>query len=206
MLKPHRVDFDDLKARADFRQVLSHYGLSPGGSGDQAKVRCPFHDDERPSCSVNLAKGLFHCFSCQASGNVLEFVHRMEALSAPDGATVSLRQAGLKLAAICGLPVATGTQQRARKSADGPHQPRARDGSPSTTAAAARMRQEPRSEAIAKETAFSTISRPKPRRRRPRAPGNGISERYRAQAQPATRLPPVARSRSPLPARAWYPA
>jgi DNA primase len=55
MPKAHRVDFDDLKARADFRAVLSHYGLKPVGSGDQAKVLCPFHDDERPSCRVQLA-------------------------------------------------------------------------------------------------------------------------------------------------------
>ena len=95
MAKSHRINFDDLKARADFRAVLLHYGLTLVGSGDQAKVHCPFHDDERPSCSVNLAKRLFHCFSCQAKGNVLDFVHRMET---KDGATVSLRQAGLRLA------------------------------------------------------------------------------------------------------------
>jgi DNA primase len=70
-------------------------------------VLCPFHD-ERPSCSVNLAKCLFHCFSCHAKGNVLDFVHRMETR---DGATVSLRQAGLTLASICGIGV-DGSERR----------------------------------------------------------------------------------------------
>jgi hypothetical protein len=56
MAKAHRIDFDDLKARSDFRAVLVHYGLTIVGHGEQAKVLCPFHDDERPSCSVNLAK------------------------------------------------------------------------------------------------------------------------------------------------------
>jgi DNA primase len=111
MPKPHRVNFDGLKARADFRQVLSHYGLRPVGQGDQVKVLCPFHDDERPSCSVNLADGVFHCFggSCQAKGNVLEFVHRMETR---DGATVSLRQAGIRLAEICGIPLDGATKRQ----------------------------------------------------------------------------------------------
>jgi DNA primase len=59
MPKAHRIDFDELKARADFRAVMAFYGLKPVGSGDQAKLHCPFHDDERPSCSVNLTKGLF---------------------------------------------------------------------------------------------------------------------------------------------------
>src|SRR5215212_3150453 len=102
MAKAQRINFDDLKARADFRAVLLHYRLSLVGQGDQAKVLCPFHDDERPSCSVNLAKGLFHCFSCQAKGNVLDFVHRMETR---DGATVSLRQAGMRLAEMSGVNV-----------------------------------------------------------------------------------------------------
>jgi DNA primase len=104
MAKSHRIDFDDLKAHADFRAVLLHYGLTLVGQGDQAKVHCPFHDDARPSCSVNLAKGLFRCHagSCGASGNVLDFVHRMET---KDGATVTLRHAGLTLASICGIAV-----------------------------------------------------------------------------------------------------
>lgn len=104
MAKAQRINFDDLKARADFRAVLVHYGLALVGQGDQAKVLCPFHDDERPSCSVNLAKGLWHCFRGCGAGNVLDFVHKMETR---DGATVSLRQAGLRLAEISGLNLGT---------------------------------------------------------------------------------------------------
>lgn len=120
MPKQHRVNFEELKARADFRAVLLHYGLSPMGAGEQARILCPFHDDERPSCSVNLAKGLFHCFACEAKGNVLDFVHRLET---KDGAVVSLRAAGLKLASICGLSVGHGhapqTRHKARSAANG---------------------------------------------------------------------------------------
>ena len=102
MAKNYRVDFEAIKARADFRAVLAHYGLALLGQGEQAKARCPFHDDERPSCSVNLERGIFHCHagSCGVSGNVLEFVHRMET---KDGATVTLREAAVKLADICGI-------------------------------------------------------------------------------------------------------
>src|SRR5436309_9743938 len=102
MAKNYRVDFEAIKARADFRAVLAHYGLALLGHGEQAKARCPFHDDERPSCSVNLERRIFHCHagSCGVSGNVLEFVHRMET---KDGEIVSLREAAVKLAGICGL-------------------------------------------------------------------------------------------------------
>ena len=133
MPQSSRINFDDVKARAGFRVVLSHYGLTPVGQGDQVKIRCPFHDDERPSCSVNLAKKLFHCFGCDLKGNVLYFVHRMEALHAADGATVSLRQAGWKLAEICGVP-------------------------PTSSQKASETRQEPRSASTSNETATSVVS------------------------------------------------
>src|SRR4051812_41090688 len=102
MAKNYRVDFEAIKARADFRAVLAHYGIALLGQGAQAKARCPFHDDERPSCSVNLKRRIFHCHagSCGISGNALEFVHRMETR---DGQIVTLREAAMKLADICGI-------------------------------------------------------------------------------------------------------
>ena len=112
MSQSRRVNFDELKARADFRRVLLQYGLEPVGTGEQVKIPCPFHTDERPSCSVNLGKKLFHCFGCDLKGNVLDFVHRMET---KDGATVSLRQAGLKLAEICSIGGADGKAPETRQ-------------------------------------------------------------------------------------------
>src|SRR3954468_24890780 len=123
MAKNYRVDFDAIKARADFRAVLAHYGLALLGQGEQSKVRCPFHDDDRPSCSVNLERGIFHCHagSCGVSGNMLEFVHRMET---KDGATVSLRAAAVKLAGICGIELDQGSDRG--KPREGRREPRPR--------------------------------------------------------------------------------
>lgn len=149
MARQHRVNFEDLKTRADFRTVLTHYDLTIIGHGEQAKVHCPFHDDERPSCSVNLAKGLWQCFAGCGAGNVLEFVHRMECR---DSATVSLRQAGIRLAEICGL--STGAHSGARKSTDEPRSVEAERGSSTSLRRKPRRgSQEPRSEVAAKETA-----------------------------------------------------
>ena len=36
--------------------------------GRWASARCCFHDDHRPSLSVNLERGAFRCFACGASG------------------------------------------------------------------------------------------------------------------------------------------
>src|SRR5215208_2324532 len=113
-----RVNFDEIKARADFRTVLAHYNLTPG-RGAQFKICCPFHDDGEPSCSINLDEKVFHCFGagCGTEGNVLDFVHRMEVRG---GDIVTIRQAAITLAGICGIPLeAIGKGRGARKAKDG---------------------------------------------------------------------------------------
>ena len=127
MPKNYRLDFDAIKARAEFRAVLSHYGLTPGGGG-QFKICCPFHDDREPSCSINLEQKVFHCFGagCGVEGNVLDFVHRMEVRG---GDVVTIRQAAITLAEICGIPLeATGKGRGARKAKDGPASTEAQEG------------------------------------------------------------------------------
>jgi DNA primase len=110
MADNRRVDFVDLRKRADFRAVLNHYGITPRGKGDQVKIPCPFHDDVEPSCSVNHVKRVYNCFGCHAGGNVLEFVHEMENRN---GQGVTLRQAGILLAEVSGieLPPGNGAQR-----------------------------------------------------------------------------------------------
>lgn len=79
------IDFDKTKAALDFSRVLEFYDIEPVGTGDQIKVRCPFHSpDNNPSCGVNLQKKAFQCFSCKAKGNVLSFVAQMQDLDPED--------------------------------------------------------------------------------------------------------------------------
>ena len=46
------------------------------GNDGEAKIHCPTttHEDKKPSCSVSQTKGVYHCFSCGASGNVLNLL------------------------------------------------------------------------------------------------------------------------------------
>ena len=54
---------------------------------------CPFHDDKNPSMKVDRR---FHCFGCQADGDVIDFVSRLE--------NVSPREAALMLAQEFSIP------------------------------------------------------------------------------------------------------
>jgi RecA-family ATPase len=50
-------------------------------SKSQGEALCPFHDDRKASLSVNAKKGLFHCHSCGAKGNIFEFHKKKHNLS-----------------------------------------------------------------------------------------------------------------------------
>ena len=41
-------------------------------------VLCPFHDDTNKSASVSLTKNAFHCFVCDAKGDVISLIMYQE--------------------------------------------------------------------------------------------------------------------------------
>jgi hypothetical protein len=89
MLKNHVLSFKELKQRVSLEQVLRHYNLFDTLQlrGKSHRGPCPFCEaaDGNPF-SVSLGKNCFQCFSCHASGNILDFVARWEG--------VSIREAG----------------------------------------------------------------------------------------------------------------
>lgn len=64
--------------------VLEHYGVyyETSRNPSQILILCPFHDDQNlGSAGFNIDKGVFHCFSCDAGGNIYQFVAEMEGCS-----------------------------------------------------------------------------------------------------------------------------
>lgn len=91
------VDFRAVKEAVSLGAVLRHYQV-PGlrRRRDQLTGRCPIHRGKRDdSFRASLSKNAFHCFACQASGNVLDFVAAME--------RCSMREAALRLQQWFGL-------------------------------------------------------------------------------------------------------
>ena len=48
---------------------------------EEVKVLCPFHDDTRPSASINTQKDLFHCWVCNIGYNEEQFVAKVNNIS-----------------------------------------------------------------------------------------------------------------------------
>ena len=66
--------FEAVKQSVTTRQAAEHYGIRVGRNG---MAVCPFHKDRNPSLKVDKR---FHCFGCQADGDVIDFVARLYGL------------------------------------------------------------------------------------------------------------------------------
>ena len=78
------MDIETLKTEGPITELLGHYGWREPfyyGSGTWTSTLCPFHDDTRPSASVNLVEDKFHCFTCSVSGDIIDIVQDQEGLS-----------------------------------------------------------------------------------------------------------------------------
>lgn len=82
--------FEAVKQSVTARQAVEHYGIRVGRNG---MVCCPFHEDRTPSMKADRR---YHCFGCQADGDVIDFVSRLEGIPA--------KEAALRLAADFSIP------------------------------------------------------------------------------------------------------
>ena len=72
--------FETVKNSVTAREAAERYGLQVHRNGF---CTCPFHDDHHPSMKVDRR---YHCFGCQADGDVIDFVGRLFSLSPKDAA------------------------------------------------------------------------------------------------------------------------
>ena len=64
--------FETVKASVPPGRAAEHYGLTVSRSG---MIKCPFHDDRHPS--MKLYEDHYHCFGCQATGDVVALTAKL---------------------------------------------------------------------------------------------------------------------------------
>jgi DNA primase len=89
-------DVQTLRERANLAAVVSDY-TALKRSGSRLRGLCPFHDERTPSFFVDPARGFFHCFGCDAGGDVYDFLQRIEALTFPEAVERLARLEGVTL-------------------------------------------------------------------------------------------------------------
>jgi len=87
-LETNWVDFKSIKSAVSLQMALDHYGINwLRKNGSELRGRCPIHQaGGNDAFHVNPTKNAFHCFSCKAKGNVLDFVAAKEKCSVRDAA------------------------------------------------------------------------------------------------------------------------
>ena len=91
-----RAFLDELNARSDLLDVVSHY-VQLKKSGSYYFGLCPFHNEKSGSFCVTPEKQMFHCFGCGAGGGVLSFIMRAEGLTFPDAVRFQAAQIGMQV-------------------------------------------------------------------------------------------------------------
>ncbi|WP_455356231.1 DNA primase [Streptomyces sp. SYSU K217416] len=95
-----RINDDDVKAVRDavpIDAVVSEYLQLRNAGGGNLKGLCPFHDEKSPSFQVSPSKGLYHCFGCQAGGDILDFIMKIDHLSFSEAVERLAGTAGITL-------------------------------------------------------------------------------------------------------------
>lgn len=72
--------FEAVKEAVTARSAAEYYGIKVGRNG---MAVCPFHPDKNPSMKLDKR---YHCFACQADGDVIDFVAKYFNLSVKDSA------------------------------------------------------------------------------------------------------------------------
>ncbi len=68
---------NQIQERTDIVEIVSQH-VPLRRAGKNFKANCPFHMEKTPSFHVNPDKQIFHCFGCNAGGNVFTFLMKIE--------------------------------------------------------------------------------------------------------------------------------
>jgi DNA primase len=91
---------DTVRDSADITRVISEY-VALKGTGNTLKGLCPFHSEKTPSFVVHRDKQFFHCFGCNAGGDVFKFVMLIDRVGFPESVRI--------VADTCGIPIPADT-------------------------------------------------------------------------------------------------
>lgn len=82
--------------KVDIVEVVSRY-VNLKKRGKEFVGLCPFHKERTPSFYVSPTKGVYHCFGCKASGNVVTFLAKMEGIPLIEAAKKLAKEYGIQI-------------------------------------------------------------------------------------------------------------
>lgn len=104
-------EVSEIKARLDIVDIVSSY-LPLKRSGRSFTACCPFHQENTPSFHVSSDRQSYHCFGCQAKGDIFTFIMEIENLSFVEALERLAPMAGVTLQPRKGPARDPGREQR----------------------------------------------------------------------------------------------
>lgn len=115
---PNRFDDADLQRIRDATDLVALFGerTQMRQKGQDWWCCCPFHEEKTPSCKVDGARGLWHCFGCGEGGDLFKYIMKVEDLSFPEAVRYLAARANIDLPEPSGGPaVPQSRKQRLRE-------------------------------------------------------------------------------------------
>jgi DNA primase len=100
----------EIKARIGIVELVRRW-VDLRRAGNRWIGPCPFHQESKPSFSVNEEEGFFYCFGCQAAGDIFDFHSRITGSDFRESLAQLAEEAGVVLEASA-APTAEGSDLR----------------------------------------------------------------------------------------------
>src|SRR5580700_2943046 len=86
-----------VKQQADIVRVVGEYVKLRKSGAQNYQGLCPFHQEKTASFSVHAGNQFFHCFGCNAGGDVFSFVQKIENITFPESVRMVAEKLGIPM-------------------------------------------------------------------------------------------------------------
>ena len=96
MVQRNSRAIQEIKARLSLVDIARRY-VDLKRNGSRWVAPCPFHQETKPSFSINEEEGFYYCFGCQASGDLFDFYGQINGLDFRETLEQLAEEAGVSL-------------------------------------------------------------------------------------------------------------
>ena len=84
-----------VKQQADIVRIVGDYVQLRKAGAQRYTGLCPFHNEKSPSLSVHATQQFYYCFGCHATGDVFNFIQKIENITFPEAVRALAQKLGI---------------------------------------------------------------------------------------------------------------